>query len=109
MGTVPATTARAETTRASVARRPTWAPCQQQPPAQKRQGRRWQGGRHGHRASNNRPRRNDKGVGGKEADKGGAAKSGGTKARTPCPIALAGMYYLRPLLEARAADFQFLF
>ena len=40
------------------------------------------GGRDGktHRASNNRPRRNDKGVGGKEADKGGAAKSGGTKA-----------------------------
>lgn len=40
------------------------------------------GGRDGktHRASNNRPRRNDKGVGGKEAAKGGAAKSGGTKA-----------------------------
>ena len=40
------------------------------------------GGRDGktHRSSNNRPRRNDKGVGGKEADKGGAAKSGGTKA-----------------------------
>ena len=40
------------------------------------------GGRDGktHRSSNNRPRRNDKGVAGKEADKGGAAKSGGVKA-----------------------------
>ena len=40
------------------------------------------GGRDGktHRASNNRPRRNDKGVGGAKPDKGGAAKSGGTKA-----------------------------
>ena len=40
------------------------------------------GGRDGktHRSSNNRPRRNDKGVAGKEADKGGAGKSGGVKA-----------------------------
>ena len=40
------------------------------------------GGRDGktHRSSNNRPRRNDKGVAGKEADKGGAAKAGGVKA-----------------------------